>query len=34
MTLDLEYVDTWSLALDFAILLRTVPAIITGRGAR
>jgi exopolysaccharide biosynthesis polyprenyl glycosylphosphotransferase len=34
MTLDLEYVDTWSLALDFAILLRTVPAILTGRGAR
>jgi exopolysaccharide biosynthesis polyprenyl glycosylphosphotransferase len=34
MTLDLEYVDTWSLALDFAILLRTIPAIITGRGAR
>jgi exopolysaccharide biosynthesis polyprenyl glycosylphosphotransferase len=34
MTLDLEYVDTWSLALDFAILLRTVPAIISGRGAR
>jgi exopolysaccharide biosynthesis polyprenyl glycosylphosphotransferase len=34
MTLDLEYIDTWSLALDFAILLRTIPAIITGRGAR
>jgi exopolysaccharide biosynthesis polyprenyl glycosylphosphotransferase len=34
MTLDLEYVDTWSLALDFAILLRTIPAILTGRGAR
>ena len=34
MTLDLEYVDTWSLALDFAILMRTIPAILTGRGAR
>jgi exopolysaccharide biosynthesis polyprenyl glycosylphosphotransferase len=34
MTLDLEYVDTWSLALDFAILVRTIPAILTGRGAR
>ncbi|HET6150542.1 MAG TPA: sugar transferase [Polyangia bacterium] len=34
MKLDLEYIDTWSLALDFAILLRTLPAIVTGRGAR
>jgi exopolysaccharide biosynthesis polyprenyl glycosylphosphotransferase len=34
MTLDLEYVDTWTLALDFAILMRTLPAIISGRGAR
>jgi exopolysaccharide biosynthesis polyprenyl glycosylphosphotransferase len=34
MALDLEYVDRWSLGLDLAILLRTIPAIITGRGAR
>jgi exopolysaccharide biosynthesis polyprenyl glycosylphosphotransferase len=34
MTLDLTYVDSWSLALDFAILLRTIPAILTARGAR
>ena len=34
MTLDLEYVDSWSLALDVAILLRTLPAILSGRGAR
>ena len=34
MKLDLEYIDTWSLALDLAILLRTLPAIVTGRGAR
>jgi exopolysaccharide biosynthesis polyprenyl glycosylphosphotransferase len=34
MALDLRYVDTWSLGLDLAILLRTLPAIISGRGAR
>ncbi len=34
MALDLEYVDRWSLRLDAAILLRTIPAVITGRGAR
>lgn len=31
--LDLEYIDTWSLANDFSILLRTVPAVLTGDGA-
>jgi exopolysaccharide biosynthesis polyprenyl glycosylphosphotransferase len=34
MALDLDYVDRWSLGLDLAILLRTIPAIIKGRGAR
>jgi len=34
MALDLEYVDRWSMGLDLAILLRTVPALLTGRGAR
>ena len=34
MALDLDYVDRWSLGLDLAILLRTIPAILTGRGAR
>lgn len=34
MSLDLEYVDRWTLGLDLAILLRTLPAIVTGRGAR
>jgi exopolysaccharide biosynthesis polyprenyl glycosylphosphotransferase len=34
MTLDLQYVDTWALALDFAILMRTIPALLTARGAR
>jgi lipopolysaccharide/colanic/teichoic acid biosynthesis glycosyltransferase len=33
MGLDLEYVDRWSLGLDLAILLRTIPAIVSRRGA-
>ena len=32
--LDLEYIDKWSLGLDFKILLRTVPAVIFGLGAK
>lgn len=32
--LDLDYIDRWSLALDFKILLRTVPAVIFGLGAK
>ena len=31
--LDLFYIDQWSLALVFRILLRTIPAVIKGRGA-
>ncbi|CAN5532261.1 hypothetical protein BH10ACI2_BH10ACI2_07050 [soil metagenome] len=31
--LDLEYIDTWSLKLDWLILLRTLPAVIVARGA-
>jgi exopolysaccharide biosynthesis polyprenyl glycosylphosphotransferase len=31
--LDLQYIDQWSLHLDLQILLRTVPAVIHGRGA-
>ncbi len=34
MALDLEYVDSWTLWLDVAILLRTLPAIVSRRGAR
>jgi lipopolysaccharide/colanic/teichoic acid biosynthesis glycosyltransferase len=34
MALDLQYVDHWSPALDMAILFRTVPALLSGRGAR
>ena len=31
--LDIEYVERWSLMLDFQILLATVPAVVSGRGA-
>ena len=31
--LDLRYIDTWSLPLDILILLRTIPAVLKGRGA-
>lgn len=31
--LDLEYIDNWSPWLDLRILLRTVPAVLSGRGA-
>jgi lipopolysaccharide/colanic/teichoic acid biosynthesis glycosyltransferase len=33
MKLDLEYVDNWSLWLDFEILAKTIPAVLLGRGA-
>lgn len=33
MKLDMQYIDTWSLALDWKILLRTIPRVLTGRGA-
>jgi exopolysaccharide biosynthesis polyprenyl glycosylphosphotransferase len=32
--LDLDYIDRWSLGLDFKILLRTIPAVIVGLGAK
>ncbi len=31
--LDLEYIDNWSLWLDFKILLKTIPAVLLGKGA-
>jgi lipopolysaccharide/colanic/teichoic acid biosynthesis glycosyltransferase len=34
MNLDLNYIDHWSLALDLKILIRTIPAVLSGRGAR
>jgi lipopolysaccharide/colanic/teichoic acid biosynthesis glycosyltransferase len=30
---DLDYIDRWSLLLDAAILLRTIPTVLSGRGA-
>lgn len=33
MRKDMEYIDNWSLALDWKILLRTIPRVLSGRGA-
>jgi exopolysaccharide biosynthesis polyprenyl glycosylphosphotransferase len=33
VALDLEYIDHWSVGLDFAILARTIPAVLQQRGA-
>jgi lipopolysaccharide/colanic/teichoic acid biosynthesis glycosyltransferase len=33
MTLDMRYIDNWSLALDWKIILRTIPQVVIGRGA-
>jgi exopolysaccharide biosynthesis polyprenyl glycosylphosphotransferase len=32
--LDLEYIDNWSIWLDLAILIRTIPAVFSGSGAK
>jgi exopolysaccharide biosynthesis polyprenyl glycosylphosphotransferase len=32
--LDLEYIDNWSLWLDFKILMRTIPVVLVGTGAK
>jgi lipopolysaccharide/colanic/teichoic acid biosynthesis glycosyltransferase len=32
--LDLEYIDNWSLWLDLKILIRTIPAVLIGTGAK
>jgi exopolysaccharide biosynthesis polyprenyl glycosylphosphotransferase len=34
INLDLAYIDNWSLSLDAKILLRTIPTVLSGRGAR
>jgi exopolysaccharide biosynthesis polyprenyl glycosylphosphotransferase len=33
MNYDLQYVDRWSLGLDARLLLKTIPAVLSGRGA-
>lgn len=33
MELDLQYIDNWSFALDWKILLKTIPVVLLGRGA-
>ena len=34
MKLDLEYIDRWSLYLDMKILFKTIPAVLSGAGAK
>ncbi|HTS76922.1 MAG TPA: sugar transferase [Bryobacteraceae bacterium] len=31
MKLDMQYIDSWSLALDWKIILRTIPQVLSGR---
>ena len=33
MKLDMEYIDTWSLALDWKIILKTIPQLLSGRAS-
>jgi exopolysaccharide biosynthesis polyprenyl glycosylphosphotransferase len=33
MELDLEYIDSWTPLLDLKILVKTIPAVLSGRGA-
>jgi exopolysaccharide biosynthesis polyprenyl glycosylphosphotransferase len=33
MKLDMQYIDSWSLILDWKIILRTIPQVLSGRGA-
>jgi lipopolysaccharide/colanic/teichoic acid biosynthesis glycosyltransferase len=33
MKMDMEYIDNWSLSLDWQILLRSIPYVLTGSGA-
>lgn len=33
MQLDLQYVDTWNLRIDLELIAKTIPVVLTGRGA-
>jgi lipopolysaccharide/colanic/teichoic acid biosynthesis glycosyltransferase len=33
MRKDMEYIDNWSLGLDWKIILLTIPRVMSGRGA-
>jgi exopolysaccharide biosynthesis polyprenyl glycosylphosphotransferase len=33
MYLDMQYIDHWSFAQDFQLILKTLPVVVTGRGA-
>ena len=33
MKMDMQYIDSWSLALDWKILLQTIPRVLSGKGA-
>lgn len=33
MKMDMQYIDTWSLVLDWKIILLTIPRVLTGKGA-
>lgn len=33
MLLDMRYIDHWTLGSDFALILKTIPVVLTGRGA-
>jgi len=33
MKLDMEYIDNWKLSLDLKIILKTIPVVISGKGA-
>jgi exopolysaccharide biosynthesis polyprenyl glycosylphosphotransferase len=33
MRLDMQYIDSWSLTLDWKIILRTIPNVLMGKGA-